>query len=152
VQSAYDREGRVERVVRSQSPDVSRSFLGLETFPALGTIASRYRYDNLGRKVAEIAPDSTPADTLDNPVDSTFYDAAGNVERVRTRRNDNILATDTPRKTTPTPPRCTTHPTHDSRTTPTPPPTRRILPSTPRGAVTPYPASRPYSTTTKPAT
>jgi RHS repeat-associated protein len=60
---------------------------------SVGVIETRWRYDVLGRAVAEIAPDQTPADTTDNPVDSTVYDAAGNAVEVHTRRGHLIAMT-----------------------------------------------------------
>lgn len=95
VDNTYDQEGRVLSVARSQSPDTSRTFNLTDPYPALGALISRYSYDDLGRKVAEIAPDSTPAVNSDNPVDSTFYDFAGNVDSVHTRRYDHVPAADT---------------------------------------------------------
>jgi RHS repeat-associated protein len=94
VDNGYDREGRLQSVTRSQSPDTSRTYQSTDYYPALGTLVSRYKYDDLGRKVAEIAPDSTPTVDTDNPVDSTFYDLAGNITSVRTRRNDHVVIAD----------------------------------------------------------
>lgn len=92
VDNAYDREGRLTKVTRTQTPDTSRVFG--QTYPALGGLVLRYQYDDLGRKLAEIAPDSTASDSTDNPVDYSFYDLAGNVTSVQTRRNDHVLQGD----------------------------------------------------------
>jgi RHS repeat-associated protein len=94
VDNAYDREGNLTRVTRTQTPDTSRVFLSQDAYPALGSLVLRYRYDNLGRKLAEIAPDSTASDSTDNPVGYSFYDLAGNVDSVRTRRNDHVAQGD----------------------------------------------------------
>jgi RHS repeat-associated protein len=92
VDNFYDREGRLDSLVRSQSPDYARSAYNVD-YPALGRVVSRWKYDNLGRVVAEIAPDGTAA-MADNPIDSMFYDLGGNVERVRTRRRDGVSGND----------------------------------------------------------
>lgn len=83
VVNEYDREGRLTALSRTSVPDPNLA----------GTITTRWEYDLAGRRTVEIAPDSTPLNPLDNPRDSTFYDLAGNVERVRTRRFAEILAT-----------------------------------------------------------
>jgi YD repeat-containing protein len=61
-----------------------------------GAITTRWKFDALGRTVAEIAPDSANASvaaaahdagfSLATPRDSTVYDAAGNAVRVLSRR------------------------------------------------------------------
>jgi RHS repeat-associated protein len=48
----------------------------------VGHIITEWRFDPLGRVIAEVAPDGA--------VDSTRYDPAGNVTRVRTRRGDTL--------------------------------------------------------------
>ncbi|MCY7379727.1 MAG: hypothetical protein LH467_10365, partial [Gemmatimonadaceae bacterium] len=94
VESYYDPEGRLDSLARSQGPEDLRSY-NSRGFPALGRMVTLYGYDNLGRKVAEIAPDSTREIAIDNPVDSTFHDRAGNVVSVRTRRFDSVGSPDT---------------------------------------------------------
>src|SRR5258706_5866720 len=49
VDNVYDREGRLAKVTRTQTPDTSRVFVQ-DAYPALGSLVSRYKYDNLGRK------------------------------------------------------------------------------------------------------
>ncbi|HEU0014978.1 MAG TPA: AHH domain-containing protein [Longimicrobium sp.] len=68
VVNTYDDELNLLSVSRSAAPDLA----------GIGTVTTQYRYDLAGRKVAEIAPDGQ--------VDSTYYDPAGNVVKVRTRR------------------------------------------------------------------
>jgi hypothetical protein len=53
VETRYDGEGRPLRVERWSEADVA----------GVGRIATRWAYDAAGRKVVEIAPDATPADT-----------------------------------------------------------------------------------------
>jgi RHS repeat-associated protein len=89
VQNSFSPEGQLLSVSRTQSPDTSIT-IGQTTYNGVGTIVTKWRYDNLGRKIAEIAPDATPADTTDNPVELTSYDRAGNVESVQTRRHNPI--------------------------------------------------------------
>ncbi|HEX6746130.1 MAG TPA: RHS repeat-associated core domain-containing protein [Longimicrobium sp.] len=73
--NTYDSASRLRTVSRISAPDEA----------SIDTVTTRFEYDAAGRKIAEIAPDTTPASLLDNPVDSTFYDAAGNVVRTRNR-------------------------------------------------------------------
>jgi RHS repeat-associated protein len=80
--NVYDAEGNLIEVSRRSSPDSA----------AIGTITTRWEYDLGGRQIVEVAPDGTPGDWTDNPRDSTFYDLAGNVVRVRTRRFAESLA------------------------------------------------------------
>jgi RHS repeat-associated protein len=68
----YDREHRLTTASRWSVPDSN----------AIGHVTTTYRYDALGRKVAEIAPD--------HYVDSTYYDAAGNDTLTVTRRGYHI--------------------------------------------------------------
>ncbi len=70
VVNQYDLEGKVLSVARSVSP--------AET--PIGTVTTRYRYDALGRTVAEIAPDGA--------IDSTEYDPASNAITAVTRRKN----------------------------------------------------------------
>jgi RHS repeat-associated protein len=76
VRNWYDREGNLRRVDRWADPDQA----------GVGTITTRFERDAAERVVAEFAPDGTPGDSTDNPVDRTVFDPAGNVIRVRTRR------------------------------------------------------------------
>jgi RHS repeat-associated protein len=80
VQSYYDRGGLLLRADRWSDPDS----LGIDT------ISTRWRYDPAGRKVSEMAPDNTPGDTINNTIERTFYDAAGNADSVVTRLGDHI--------------------------------------------------------------
>ncbi|HVH12278.1 MAG TPA: RHS repeat-associated core domain-containing protein, partial [Longimicrobium sp.] len=82
VRNHYDDEGNLEEVERWSVPDAAN----------VDTIRTRWEYDLAGRRIVEIAADSTPGTWADNPRDSTFYDAAGNVVRVRTRRYAESLA------------------------------------------------------------
>ena len=66
--NVYDREGRVLRAVRSSSPDPGN----------IGTIVTQWQYDLVGRCTLEVAPDGQ--------MERTYYDLAGNVDSVRTRR------------------------------------------------------------------
>lgn len=76
VDNGYDEEGHPTFVSRSASPDPA----------GVTTVTTRWEYDALGRRTVEIQPDNTPTDLADNPRDSTYYDAAGNVTRISTRR------------------------------------------------------------------
>ncbi|HYW09370.1 MAG TPA: phycobilisome rod-core linker polypeptide, partial [Longimicrobium sp.] len=78
VENWYDPEGLPRRVDRTVNPDPSN----------LGIITLRWERDAAGRAIAEFAPDVTPLDSTDNPVDRTVYDAAGNVEEFRSRRRN----------------------------------------------------------------
>jgi RHS repeat-associated protein len=89
VSSFYNREGQLDSLWREQSPDRPTTIFPT-TFPGIGRLVSGWRYDNLGRKIAEVAPDPTPNNLADNPVDSTTYDLAGNVTSVTTRRHNPI--------------------------------------------------------------
>jgi RHS repeat-associated protein len=89
VQNFYNAEGQLESTWRTQGPDDPISIFGTN-YRGLFRLVSAWRYDNLGRKIAEVAPDSTPLIASDNPVDSTSYDRAGNVESVSTRRHSPI--------------------------------------------------------------
>jgi hypothetical protein len=53
-------------------------------------VTTRFAYDAANRKIAEFAPDTTPADSLDNPADSTWYDPAGNVIKTRNRLGESV--------------------------------------------------------------
>jgi RHS repeat-associated protein len=74
VRTEYDAEGNVRRVVRISTPDINE----------IDSIVTVWRYDLLGRVVAEVAPDGD--------IDSTVYDAAGNVTQSYTRRGHVIHA------------------------------------------------------------
>jgi RHS repeat-associated core domain len=89
VQNFYNYEGLLDSTYRTQGPDDPITILGT-TYRGLWRLVSAWRYDSLGRKIAEIAPDSTPLDTLDNPRSFLFYDLAGNVVKVQSRRKDPI--------------------------------------------------------------
>ena len=78
VEHTYDPDGNVLTTARSSSPDAAN----------IGTITTRWEYDNAGRITKEYAPDGTPSDWSNNPVDETIYDLAGNPEAVITRRKD----------------------------------------------------------------
>jgi RHS repeat-associated protein len=78
LDTQYDPDGRAHSITRTAQTG------GTTTL----AITTTWRYDAAGRKVAEVAPDSTPSVLSDNPVDSTAYDAAGNVVAVATRRMD----------------------------------------------------------------
>lgn len=75
TQHTYDEEGNVKSVARRSDPDPN----------GIGWITTRWDYDAAGRTVAEWAPD--------NQVDSTYYDPAGNVIKVRTRRHSRFADT-----------------------------------------------------------
>jgi RHS repeat-associated protein len=68
--NAYDDDGRPRAVTRTA---VGASF---------GALTTSWTYDNAGRPIVETAPDGA--------VDSTFYDVAGNIIRVRNRRQLNV--------------------------------------------------------------
>ena len=89
VSNFYNREGQLDSLWREQTPDRS-VIIAPTVFPGIGRLVSAWRYDNLGRKIAEVAPDATPNNRADNPVDSTTYDLAGNVTSVTTRRHNPI--------------------------------------------------------------
>lgn len=72
TQRTWDEEGNLTRLARRADPDTA----------AIGTVATRWRYDLADRRVAEV-------DTLGR-VDSTAYDLAGNVRAVVTRRGDTL--------------------------------------------------------------
>ena len=75
TRSRYDREGRLTWLQRQSSlPDAG-----------IGAITTQWQYDSAGRRIVETAPD--------NAVERTFYDAAGNVERVITRKSDTVSMT-----------------------------------------------------------
>ncbi|HEY0928371.1 MAG TPA: RHS repeat-associated core domain-containing protein [Gemmatimonas sp.] len=75
TRSRYDREGRLTWLQRQSSlPDAG-----------IGAITTQWQYDSAGRRIVETAPDSR--------TDRTFYDAAGNVERVITRKSDTVSMT-----------------------------------------------------------
>jgi RHS repeat-associated protein len=80
VHTYLNANGQPDSVARWQNPDL----------PGIGRIVTHYRYDAAGRKLVEIAPDSTPATLADNPRDSTVYDPGGNVTDVFTRRGFHI--------------------------------------------------------------
>ena len=70
VENFYDAEGNLDSLRRSVSPNPT----------GLAPMTTKWRYDILGRKVAEVAPDMQK--------DSTRYDAAGNPVEVITRRDN----------------------------------------------------------------
>ncbi|MGH2607479.1 MAG: RHS repeat-associated core domain-containing protein [Tepidiformaceae bacterium] len=72
VQNVYNDEGQLTRLERSSVPDSA----------AIGVLATTWRYDVAGRRVAEVAPDGR--------TDSTGYDAAGNAIVVVTRRGPTL--------------------------------------------------------------
>ncbi len=77
VKNLYDTAKRLWRVERWSEPDSS----------GVGVLWSEWSYDALGRRTAERAPYRDPATGATSMVaDSTFYDAAGNVTRVKSRR------------------------------------------------------------------
>ena len=78
VDKRYDEEGHLVSLARQSHPDYGN----------IGVITTRWRYDRAGRRVAEVAPDTTWATDSDNPVDSTRYDPAGNVVKVVSRRTN----------------------------------------------------------------
>ncbi|HEX5727228.1 MAG TPA: RHS repeat-associated core domain-containing protein [Longimicrobiaceae bacterium] len=80
VETDYDEEGNVRFVSRRSVPDSA----------GVGTITTRWEHDGLGRVVAELAPDTTPATWADNPRDTTVYDPAGNPVWTLTRRGDTL--------------------------------------------------------------
>lgn len=71
----YDPEGHLLSLARTSSPDPAQ----------IGTLTTAWRYDSLGRPVAEVAPDLK--------VDSTHYDLASNADVTITRRCLSITAT-----------------------------------------------------------
>jgi RHS repeat-associated protein len=82
VRSAYQPgSGDLLSVTRADSADAA----------GIGVLATRWRYDALGRRVAEVAP-ASPADAAagTEPEDSTVYDVAGSPVRVVTRTGDTI--------------------------------------------------------------
>jgi RHS repeat-associated protein len=76
VVNGYDPESNLTSVSRWSVPDPD----------SIGAVVTRWGYDLAGRRTVEIAPDNTPADSMDNPADTTVYDVAGNVLEARTRR------------------------------------------------------------------
>jgi YD repeat-containing protein len=80
VHTYRNASGQPDSIARWQSPDLT----------AVGRIVTHWRYDGAGRKVLEIAPDSTPATLADNSRDSTVYNLAGNPVDVLTRRGFHI--------------------------------------------------------------
>jgi RHS repeat-associated protein len=80
VHTYRNANGQPDSVARWQSPDLA----------SIGRIVTHFRYDAAGRKLVEIAPDSTPATLADNPRDSTVYDPDGNATDVFTRRGFHI--------------------------------------------------------------
>lgn len=72
VRNAYDSAGNILSLKRVSLPDTAH----------IDTIKTQWRYDRVGRRVAEIAPDLRK--------DSTVYDLAGNAIRVVTRRDSVI--------------------------------------------------------------
>ena len=72
VRNEYDDEGNLTSLKRLSLPDTAH----------VDTIKTQWRYDRVGRRVAEVAPDSRK--------DSTVYDLAGNAIRVVTRRDSVI--------------------------------------------------------------
>jgi RHS repeat-associated protein len=80
VVNGYDAAGRLRSVSRISNPDPT----------TIDTVTTRFAYDAAGRKITEFAPDTTPADSLDNPADSTRYDQAGNVVRTKNRLGDTV--------------------------------------------------------------
>jgi RHS repeat-associated protein len=74
VTNTYAR-GLLTQVARLASPDTGH----------ISTVNTGYRYDALGRKTVEIAPDGKP--------DTTWYDPAGNVVRTKSRRGKTTTLT-----------------------------------------------------------
>jgi RHS repeat-associated protein len=72
LNSFYDAEGNLDSLRRTQSPD--------ET--SVGPLVTGWRYDLAGRRLVEISSDGQR--------DSTWYDPAGNIDSVRTRRAHKI--------------------------------------------------------------
>jgi RHS repeat-associated protein len=70
VDNTYYPDGALKSVSRWSQPDTAD----------VDTITTQWEYDLAGRKIVEIAPDGMR--------DSTFYDRAGNVVEVRTRRRN----------------------------------------------------------------
>lgn len=81
VRTQYDPGGNPRIVERWSEPEADA------TRP-IGRVTTEYRYDALGRKVVEIAPDGQ--------VDSTWYDPSGNAVRLRTRRHAELVAANLP--------------------------------------------------------
>ncbi|HSF31448.1 MAG TPA: RHS repeat-associated core domain-containing protein [Candidatus Tectomicrobia bacterium] len=75
VTNSYDAAGNPLSLARRSYPDTAH----------IGNIATSWRYDAMGRRVAEIAPDGA--------VDSLTYDPAGNVVSRHTRRSHVITMT-----------------------------------------------------------
>jgi RHS repeat-associated protein len=73
VENVYDTGGQLVRTDRSSSPDLAD----------VGTLTVRWRYDRAGRRIAE---ESVVSATGRVSVDSTAYDAAGNIREAHTRR------------------------------------------------------------------
>lgn len=73
VHNEYDAEDNLLSVSRWSEPDTAR----------IGVVRTEFKYDTIGRRIAELAPDGA--------VDSLFYDKAGNVVRLRTRRHAEIM-------------------------------------------------------------
>ncbi|HSU13608.1 RHS repeat-associated core domain-containing protein [Longimicrobium sp.] len=80
VVNRYDAASRLRSVSRVSLPDSA----------GVDTVTTRFAYDAANRKIAELAPDTTPADSLDNPADSTWYDPAGNVIRTKSRLGETV--------------------------------------------------------------
>lgn len=72
VRKFFNRNGEVDSLWRWAGPDLAD----------IDTIRTRWRYDAMGRAVAEIAPDGNK--------DSTVYDPAGNIITAITRRGHTI--------------------------------------------------------------
>ena len=72
VQTSYNAEGQVDSLKRWSDPDATQ----------IGVIKTSWFYDDIGRVVAEVAPDGE--------VDSTYYDPAGNVVTQRNRRRHSL--------------------------------------------------------------
>lgn len=74
VRKVYDPNGNLTQLWRKAGPDVN----------AIGWSENQFQYDAANRKVVEI-----PLDTVVK-ADSTFYDPAGNIVRVRNRESRNV--------------------------------------------------------------
>ena len=87
TETFHSPEGHRDSLRITQFPDAPRLYYG-NLKPAMGAIVHRWRYDPLGRIIAELAPDTTGGTNADNPFTETFYDEAGNVDSVLSRRRD----------------------------------------------------------------
>lgn len=81
VVKGYDEEGNLTRVERRSEDALATN---------IGSVVNQYEYDAAGRKTADIAPSAPSAAVA---IDKTFYDPAGNVDSVRTRRGHKLTMT-----------------------------------------------------------